>query len=333
MKDARKVLALIIASAMLFGMVACSSSKDDKKSDKKSKVEDEDDEDEEEEETEDTEKTEETEETEETETTETTETSEETEELEANNGPKRPSGELVELDISNIDNKDLDKLIELTGCKVYTIDSFIANMHDESSRDDGMIYYAEGEDSCPAEEILEISSITGDSSDLLESWKIDESISSVCFVQNTGEDISEQIIVFEYADTATANEVFNSLIEDYAAIGVDVDALETQEYGNDGETAYMVINIDTENYVRMFVGEDVTQEEIDQYMDQIREMLGEISMVAALYQKDSRVYQVFYVAMGSAITAKTLPFITDDGFADPFTVDNSSAVMEALSVL
>ena len=83
----------------------------------------------------------------------------------------------------------------------------------------------------------------------------------------------------------------------------------------------------------MFVGEDVTQEEIDQYMDQIREMLGEISMVAALYQKDSRVYQVFYVAMGSAITAKTLPFITDDGFADPFTVDNSSAVMEALSVL
>lgn len=50
MKDARKVLALIIAFAMLFGMVSCSSSSKSKKSKSDKKTEKEEDEDEDEDE-------------------------------------------------------------------------------------------------------------------------------------------------------------------------------------------------------------------------------------------------------------------------------------------
>ena len=217
---------------------------------------------------------------------------------------------------------------------VYTIDSFLDNIYDFNNRGKGMLFYAEGEESVKAEEILSNASIIVEESDLLDCWQIDDSISSVCFIQDIDtdtENFTEEVIVFEYGDAATANEVFNNLIDSYASVGVDVDALETQEYGDDGETAYMVINIGTEEYVNMMAGEDMSQEEIDQYMDQIAELLGEIHIVAAFYQKDNRVYQTLYISMGAPVTAKTIQFITDDGFADPFTVKNSDALMDAMS--
>ncbi|MCR5804965.1 MAG: hypothetical protein K6G47_11975 [Clostridia bacterium] len=320
MKDARKVLALIIAFAMLFGMVSCSSSSKSKKSksDKKTEKEEDEDEDEDEDDEDVTEETEKSEETETSEETEETETSEETEESE----------ETTESSFVNEEsdgNADYEELKELTGAYSVTPGDYYSSINVESLLLDGILAYAEGEE---MEHMMDHMFYLGSTlipDDIAEDMEVYDCKSVISYVKENETDIDyyhESLSIFEYEDEAAANKA----LETFKTEAVGDVILNEQEYMNNGSEGYLVFRIEFEDLLRILFGEeDISEEDLELY----KEYLGELNVVIGFYQSGNRLIEVDYVSSGTGYQFATLSFISDEGFSDPYDVTNSEPMIAA----
>ena len=316
MKDARKVLALIIAFAMLFGMVSCSTpskskkSKSDKKTEKEEDDKDEDDDDEEDDNV--TEKTEESEDSEETETSEETEDTEETEETEDSSGTPV-------LSVS----EDFDRIKEITGAEEIKVDSYYFSLNKEDVIVDGVIAYAEGDE---VEDIIDDMLYLGASiipDDVAEEMNLYECESVVSYVKEIKNEIGgshECLSVFEYEDEAAANAAF----ETFKTSVVGNLSLNEDEYMNTGSQGYLVFNLGTDTLMQMLLGE-MTDEEIEEY----KELLGDMSFLIGFYQSGNRIIEIDYITVAGEFEFVSLSFILEEGFSDPYLVENSEAMVAA----
>ena len=313
-KDARRVLALIIAFAMLFGMVSCSSSSKSKKSksDKKTdKEEDEDDEDV----TEKTEDQEETEISEETEDTEESETSEETEETEE-------TGDSSGTQVFSV-NADFDRIKEITGAEEIEINSYYYSLNKEDVIVDGVIACAEGDE---VKDILDDMLYLGSSmipDDVAEEMNLYECESVISYVKEKRNDVGgshECLSVFEYEDEAAANAAFES----FKTSTVGNLSLNEDEYMNTGSQGYLVFNLGTDTLMQMLLGE-MTDEEIEEY----KELLGDMSFLIGFYQSGNRIIEIDYITVAGEFEYVSLSFILEEGFSDPYLVENSEAMVAA----
>lgn len=313
-KDARRVLALIIAFAMLFGMVSCSSSSKSKKSKSDKKTEKEEDEDDEDvtEKTEDQEETEISEETEDTEESETSEETEETEETGDSSGTQVFS-----------ENADFDRIKEITGAEEIKVDSYYFSLNKEDVIVDGVIAYAEGDE---VEDILDDMLYLGASiipDDVAEEMNLYECESVVSYVKEIKNEIGgsyESLSVFEYEDEAAANAAF----ETFKTSAVGNLSLNEDEYMNTGSQGYLVFNLGTDTLMQMLLGE-MTDEEIEEY----KELLGDMSFLNGFYQSGNRIIEIDYITVAGEFEYESLSFILEEGFSDPYLVENSEAVVAA----
>ena len=342
MKDMRKILALIIACAMVFGIASCSStkskksSKDDKKTeeeedededDEDSGDEDSDDEDDEDDEDEDEDETEATTTTVETEETEETEETDETEET--------GSGNVSGGNLGEVDNDDFDKLVALTDAKIVEPSSYIDMASNSVALTDGIIFYAEGDE---ISDVIDQASIANSAigSSPASQWDEEDVVSLIGFSKANADGAlptTESIIIMEYPDAKTANDAFKQITTSYTESGVDIADLNSDEYSDDGKSGYFIINLGAEEYAKLLVesmGSEATDEDIEMFM----EILGDMKFVVGLYQSDNRIIESTYMAFGEGDSGfMTIPFIIDEGFDDPFTVKNSDAMMDALTAL
>ena len=313
MKDARKALALIIAFAMLFGMVSCSTPSKSKKSKSDKKTEKEEDEDD---------VTEETETSEETKDTEESETSEETEETEDTEETGDSSGTSA-YDPGSKDNSDFDRLEEITGADEIEPGAYYFSLNKEDVIASGVIVYAEGED---MEDVLDHMLYLGSSlipDDIAEDMNLYECKSVISFAKESKNEIGgdhECLSIYEYEDEAAANAAF----ETFRSSAVGDQSLNEDEYMNTGSGGYLIFNIGSEALMHIIFG-DLTDEELEEY----KAFLGDMNVLIGIYQSGNRIIEIDYVSIAGDCEFVSLPFILDEGFSDPFLVENSEAMVTA----
>lgn len=299
MKRVAKGLALIIGLAMLFGMTACTEIKetqDTSKIDRNAEVEEE---------------TEESDETEET----TEETAEETQKKN------------VDLTSSR---DDYNRIIELTGAKQVDEDSLTYELDRIALSPEGIIVYAEGEDALTLNETIDDYTSDEDHTDINILWEMDKSISTSYYakvlVEGQAVD-SEQMLIIHYTDEETANEVFHNVVEDYcSSYQVDLNDLDPKEFRDTGTQGYFVINTDLDDYAKIKLGADASEKAIDSYKNRISGRMSDFHFVTCFYQSGTKVYKTVFITL-TGYDFKLIQFILDDGFSNPFLVDNSDAVL------
>ncbi len=304
MKDLRKVLAVIIAAAMVFGIASCAQPLDDQKANKRSETEEDEGEDEV------TEESEESEETEKSEISDETEPSEETEETEESS--------VEETFVDDVDDARL--LGGISGVDVLNADEFNENYSDPDYMSKGFLVYAEGD------EINNVLMIVTSLSDDTSPYS-DNCISLTSFERNVWDDESslyEKVVVFEYEDEDSASKVFQAMVG--IAPDLSVSKLSEEEYGKDGSTGHLVVHFDRDETVEAmleFWG-DLANEEVTSAI----EGLNEADNVISFYQVGNKAFLVQFSSHGACGSSVVLDYLAERGLGNPLEVDSSDEAVE-----
>lgn len=331
MKDMKKILALLIAGAMIFGIVACDSSskKSKDRDDKKTEEEEDEDEDETEEDETESEQTEteaakETDEIKETDVTdETDETTPETDET--------GSGTIESRDINDVNDNDLlNKLKDISGAQVVPLSELSSYADDYTKLVDGVIFYAEGEAVKTSWDGLD-NSLAGSGVEIDDEdiWNKDSIEYVVDYMKAYTNDMSmytETFVVQHYKDADIAKKSFDNLAVSLKDSGIDVSIANSDEYYNGDDMGYLIINIDLEMYLGILLGESG---EIDPAMlDQYKQIIGDLQMAVGFYRVDKDVICMLYMN-NDGTNFVSEPLLTYFNIKNPLDVKNSDAFMMA----
>ena len=354
MKNLRKVLALIIAMAMIMGVVGCASKKkpvkyDDKKSSEEEDEDDDEDEDEDDEDEDDkddeddedddsddkdtdvTKATKETEETEETDETEETEETDESKDDKDSSVNSKITGDNKAKDfVDYLSDKGYGTLVEGTDLH---LDEF-ADGNLELYKN-GMIVYAEGDDVASVFDIYDQFSDTGmnvTSAEVGESWNMEHMLATGMLLKADFSSDANSFFMYTvsagiyfYDSEEAAADAFEQSINSGK---IDVSLLSSDEYSFDGSTGYYIVHLDIDDFITLMsasAGDQMT----DDLKEQYKALLGDFEMVSALYLDGDSIYQVFLTStVGQDESIKKI--VSDYGFKDPFSVECSDAILEAV---
>ncbi len=113
-------------------------------------------------------------------------------------------------------------------------------------------------------------------------------------------------------------------IESFKTSTVGNLSLNEDEYMNTGSQGYLVFNLGTDTLMQMLLGE-MTDEEIEEY----KELLGDMSFLIGFYQSGNRIIEIDYITVAGEFEYVSLSFILEEGFSDPYLVENSEAMVAA----
>ena len=305
MKDLRKVLAVIIAAAMVFGVASCAQPLDDQKAGKRSETEED-----EEEDGEVTEESEETDETEESEVSDETEPTEETEET-----------SVEEIVIDDFD--DLRILSDVSGADVVSLDDVKEDFNDYDKLGIGFLWPSQGDEIC---DTLGSLTITVDDKSALT----DNCTSLTCFYRCTLDDeddglglnIYERVLVFEYEDEESVSNAFKAMV--YTAPDLDVSKLSEEEYGSEGSTGHLIVHLDKEqsiDLIRDLFGEENAETVLEDEDD--------LSNILAFYQVGNKAIMVQLSSFGEYDHSVVLDYLAERGLENPTEVRSSEEAVRA----
>lgn len=305
MKKTSKTLALIIACAMIFGMTACN--KEEKESTETTKETT-------------TEAQEETSE-EETEPSEESVTSEETTEETTEETSKPEAGDyLKDLSLATT-SKPVD-------CENYR--DYVLNQN-ASSLKNGILMHDDSEEAGQTAMNL----LSGQ--DMMETnsklFNIDKCISSAAYYMLDFDDgsrshINETFVVMEYSSSEEAKGVFEGLVKNYTDLGLDLSNLKPEEYSiedNKGNFV-MVMEMASEEKLNSFrdklIESGMSEEEADEIIATAKEASDGNVTISHFYFVDNRLFYAIYMTKDQN-DFKTIKYLEDLGFADPFTIEPS----------
>lgn len=302
MKDLRKVLAVIIAAAMVFGVASCAQPLDDQKAGKRSETEEG-----EEEDGEVTEESEETDETEKSEVSDETELTEETEETSAD-----------KIVVDDVD--DLRILSGISGADVLNADEFNENYCDPDCMSEGLLVYAEGNEINNV--LMLVTSLSDDTSPYG-----DNCTSLTSFERNVWDDESnlyEKVVVFEYEDEDSASKVFKAMSG--IAPELDVSKLSEEEYGYEGSTGHLIVHFDRDETVEAMLEfwSDYATEEVTSAIEEV----SEADNIIAFYQVGNKAIMVQFSSHGVYDSSVVLDYLAERGLGYPLEVNSSDEAVE-----
>ena len=302
MKKTSKTWALIIACAMIFGITSCN--KEEKTSSETT--------------TEETttvaeEETSE-EEPEETETSEET-TEETTEPKEETNGDY-----LKDLSLATT-SKPID-------CDDYR--DYVLNQN-ASSLKNGILMHDDSEKAGQTAMNL----LSGQ--DMMETnsklFNIDKCISSAAYYMLDFDDgsrshINETFVVMEYSSSEEAKGVFEGLVKNYTDLGLDLSNLKPEEYSIEDNKGNFVMVMEMASEEKLnslrdkLIESGMSEEEADEIIATAKEASNGNVTISHFYFVDNRLFYAIYMTKDQN-DFKTIKYLEDLGFADPFTIEPS----------
>lgn len=304
MKKTSKTWALIIACAMIFGITSCN--KEEKASSETT--------------TEETTTVAEEETSEEETEPEETETSEETTE-ETTEPKEETNGDYLK----DLSLATTSKPIDCDDYRDYVLDQ------NASSLKNGILMYDDSEEAGQTAMNL----LSGQ--DMMETnsklFNIDKCISSAAYYMLDFDDgsrshINETFVVMEYSSSEEAKGVFEGLVKNYTDLGLDLSNLKPEEYSiedNKGNFV-MVMEMASEeklNSIRdKLIESGMSEEEADEIIATAKEASDGNVTISHFYFVDNRLFYAIYMTKDQN-DFKTIKYLEDLGFADPFTIEPS----------